>query len=153
MEEMEESMPKGFRRPERTTTLVFDEGEYAGAEVTVVTNPSWRVYHDVMLYLDASDEPDEGEERIKGQAQKFEGLIALIASDVLRGWNVVGQDDEPIPATTEGLRTMPPDFLGALVGYWSLSLGASPSLANGSSAGEPTPPTPKAAKRSRPRRT
>lgn len=159
-------MAKGFRRPERLATLAIDEGEYAGAEITVVTNPSWEVLRDLELFLEEDPAPEapgpeatDAEralhaealtEHRKVQREGFDAVVSLIAEHVLRGWNIVDHRDRPYPADAAGLAQQPPDFIGQLIGYWRpLISRVAPPLGTGSSAGEPTDSTPTAAKPTR----
>lgn len=128
-------MGKGFKRPEHTATIVIDEGDYAGAELVVVTNPPWKVFREITLYTESGDDaptppgpdatPEEREqyraameERQREQFTQLDELITLVSDHVLRGWNLVDHKDRPYPADADGLAQQDPEFIAELIGYW-----------------------------------
>src|SRR3972149_7134404 len=93
---------------ERRATLVFD-GDYKGAEVTVRLNVPMRVFI---------------EARRVAAAQDWEPVLGYFVAEVVRGWNLENADDQPVPVTSDGLASVPLDFLTRLLTEWANQVGS-----------------------------
>lgn len=93
---------KGFRIQKRTARLVFS-GDYEGAEVVV------RLDVPVGVFVEIQDMVSS-EEQLK--------VFDLFGAKVLEEWNVENDDGNPVPATSEGMQTIPLDFANLMIEKW-----------------------------------
>ena len=108
---------------ERRATLVFD-GDYTGAEVTVRLNVPMRVFI---------------EARRVAASQDWEPFLAYFVAEVVRGWNLESEDGQPVPVTSDGLASVPLDFLMRLITEWANQVGSvAAPLVSASSNGRPS---------------
>jgi len=54
-------------------------------------------------------------------------------------WNVLDDDDQPVPATGAGMLTQTPEFMGILMEQWTGAMSPSGPLGNDSTSGEQSP--------------
>ena len=108
---------------ERLAVLVF-EGDYKGAEVTVRLNVPMRVFI---------------EARRVAASQDWEPFLAYFVAEVVRGWNLENADGQPVPVTSDGLASVPLDFLMRLITEWANQVGSvAAPLVSASSNGRPS---------------
>jgi hypothetical protein len=104
-----------FTLPERLTTLVIDEGEYAGVEAVVrlagKLGPYWAVKR--LMRRD----PDEIATEMDARLQE---LYELAARDILVSWNV-NDHTGPVPVTADGLARVDAGLVGQLIGLWGIT--------------------------------
>lgn len=114
----------GFVLPERQDTIVFDEGDFAGAEVLVRLPRNaglvWRV-------IGLLDKPED--ETAADRRERAEALYALIADEIVVSWNVEDHKG-PVPLTAEAVSTVDAAFLGELIHLWTRA-GTEPSPPKG----------------------
>ncbi len=92
----------GFKLPQRTAKLVFKDPQFEGAEVRVVLD------HPLGMLIEAQKLQED---------KDIEGLCRFFAT-ILLDWNLEDKDDQPIPATEEGLRQVTASFINALIDAW-----------------------------------
>jgi len=110
----------GFRVPHRTGLLVFQDKDYAGAKVRVDFSVPLGVN---MKIADAREELAENP-RFAYTHFVEHGLVE---------WNLEDDDGNPIPATVEGIETLPLDFVLLMVREWSARIGEVPDPLDGTS--------------------
>jgi len=93
---------KGFRIQKRTARLVFS-GEYEGAEVVV------RLDVPVGVFISIQDMVANGE-----QMHVFE----VFGAKVLEEWNLQTDDGDDIPATSDGMQSIPLQFANVMIEQW-----------------------------------
>lgn len=103
----------GFVLPERLTTIVFDDGDYAGAEATVRLPKNaglvWRV-------TGLLDKPSgETAEELRERANE---IYSLLVTDIVVEWNVEDHKG-PVPLTPEAVAAVDAAFLGELLHLWT----------------------------------
>ena len=93
-----------FRVPVRTETLTFEGTPWEGAEVTV------RMDISVGMYLELLDMVKSDENIL---------VARLFGDSILEEWNIVDEGGDSIPATGEGMLSLP-DMVFALriIGQW-----------------------------------
>ena len=112
-----------FRVPEKTALITFEEGhEFEGAEIEL------RLSMSVNTVLELQ----------KLQTEDFDAAITRFADAVLISWNLDGTDGFPLPATPDGLKSLPFDFVNALMARWQeVATGAPAPLPRGYATGVP----------------
>ena len=91
----------GFQLPPNTATLIFEDGNYAGLEVKVITDATLEEMFDLPERLEG-----------KPKEQYVYWATKLVA------WNVEDKDGAPVPATFEGVWSQPYEFINFLIGEW-----------------------------------
>jgi hypothetical protein len=104
----------GFRLPEQTLTLVFDDGPYEGAEVEARLSVGFGVFRRLGALL----RNDDG----LTNTERLDAVVALFLSDVLLGWNLEDHAG-PIPLTSEGFERVPPALTWGIVDDWMRVIG------------------------------
>ena len=92
----------GFKLPQRKANLVFEGGDFEGAEVKVTLDQPLGMLIEAQALQESND---------------VNGLCRFIAG-ILVSWNLEDKDDKPIPATEKGLHEVYPAFVDALVTAW-----------------------------------
>ena len=93
---------KGFRVQKRTARLVFS-GDYEGAEVVVRLDVPVGVFVEIQDMVANND-----------QFRVFE----IFGAKVLEEWNVETDEGNPIPATSEGMQSIPLDLANLIIEQW-----------------------------------
>lgn len=117
----------GFKAPRKVFRLTFADSEYEGLEV-IARGASVGGMLDVQgLAADA----------VEGRASGAgAGMIALFTESLV-SWNLTDDDDQPIPATADGIRGLDIDFVMLLIRAWASHQTEVPDpLAEGSTSGE-----------------
>lgn len=122
----------GFKRERKTYRLQF-EGELQGLVVRARSLPLGKFMElGKLLDTDAEITPS-GEDM-----GKVDTMFHTFA-DALLSWNLEDDDDNPVPATAEGLYTQDLEFCTAVItAYMHAVSGVSAPLPQGSPAGEPS---------------
>lgn len=92
----------GYQRPVREMEVVFESGDLAGLELTLLQNPDMRTYYDMlgMLFAASDDEDDEKPTNVLENATKAMERARLFAERCLLRWNLE-RDGEPVPPTPD----------------------------------------------------
>lgn len=117
----------GFK-PNRTVyKLDFAETEYAGLEVVTraVTVDELR---DILALTAGLDGKDPGAAPAKQADELFTRFAGVLVS-----WNVITDDDKPVPATREGLGTLEFPFIMSVIKTWIMEMSEAPGPLPGSS--------------------
>lgn len=117
----------GYKRAGKTFVLKFDDEEYAGLEVEVGSASLG-----TMLNLQRlSEKLGEG----GSNADIINEMMDVFAGRLL-SWNLVDDQDQPVPTTVEGLSTQDMPFVMALIAAWTQAIaGVSAPLAGSSPSG------------------
>lgn len=114
-------------KPKRTLyTLDFSETEHAGLEVTARGTSMGGLLKlmDIADELDGLEELDSAADRQKIVA-KMRELFAPFAR-VLVAWNVLDDDDQPVPASLDGLLSQEPEFVGFILSHYCSAMTQAP---------------------------
>lgn len=129
----------GFLVPERIATLVLEEPPFAGAEIEVSISLNMVTLQAIRRWLatDINTLASDGSEILLAEA-------AEVFASKLRGWNLRDADG-PIPATKEGILSLPMDLMSRIISTWTGAIGSPhplpsrparrPSIGSSSSAG------------------
>lgn len=97
----------GFKLPQRTVTIGFDEGhDFHGLEVVLSRNAPMSL---LFLARKSGAQMSDGE---------FFDLAEGFSEHILLSWNLEDADGTPIPATFESVKEQPPELLVALLDKW-----------------------------------
>ena len=117
----------GFEEPTRTFVLVFEDDDYAGAEVVCRRRVPMRVYFDISKAQGSQD------------VVVIEESLRTFGDRVLQSWNVTS-GGKALPANGDGMIDISPEFAMLILTAWSRAVSAVPRpLAPPSPAGEPFP--------------
>jgi hypothetical protein len=115
-----------YRRKAKTYCLVWTDGDYAGLEVRVKSLPIGK-FLDLLPHLEAVQGQMEISVEVAG---KFSAAIQGMA-EALISWNIEDEDDDgnttPVPATVEGLITLDPGEMTAIMKAWVEAGAATPA--------------------------
>lgn len=118
----------GFKRVKKVYNLVFAAEDMQGLEVKAHSMP----LGDLMAMADVLDNLD------KASIDDVDGVLATFAQ-VLVSWNLEDDDDRPIPATLDGLKSQDQEFVfGIVMSYVNAVSGVSAPLPQTSPGGEPS---------------
>lgn len=110
---------RGYKPKRKTYTLKFEDPEMDG----LVVRTRGRTVDDAIAFQ-AGLPYEEALERF---------------ADIVIDWNVLDEDDNPVPATAEGMRTLDEEFLVAVMGAFNQAInGVSGPLEKPSNDGEIT---------------
>jgi hypothetical protein len=132
---------RGYKPQRKLYRLDFSETEDAGLEITA-RGTSMAGMLELMDMADGIEELEQLDLEKTPPAQVAERMRAMFApfARILVAWNVIGDDDEPVPASLDGLMTQDPDFIGrVLTAYISAMTQAPPPLPAGSPSGATSP--------------
>lgn len=94
-----------FKMPHNTALLVFD-GDYEGAEVRCRLDVGMRTAFSFFQARELSDPKDLIE------------MVERFCEQVLIDWNLVDDNDQPIPCTAEAMLDQPAGFIRAVIANW-----------------------------------
>ena len=94
---------KGFRIPEKTALITFEDTDYDGAEIQLRLSVSFAQFI-------ALREAAQGEDQ--------EGMARLFGENVLMEWNLEDDDGKPIPANGDGMLAIPMALTNLVVQHW-----------------------------------
>lgn len=103
-----------FKEPSRTLRIVFDDEDYAGAEVVCRRTVPMSVYFG-MARAQQGENIGEIEEAVKA-----------FGDEVLVSWNVVDDDDKPLPANGEGMTAVSFMFARQILSGWMAGMAGLP---------------------------
>lgn len=127
---------KGYKPQRRLYKLDFSETEHAGLEVTA-RGTSMAGLLQLMELADEAEELGELDEKAdKAEiAGKMREMFAPFAR-VIVSWNLLDDDDEPVPASLDGLLSQDPEFIGFVLSSYVQAISeAPPPLPAGSPSG------------------
>jgi hypothetical protein len=112
-----------------TMTLRWDDGDYVGLEVETYVSAS------LGLYWQFGREAATLDERIE--------RFARFGREVLVSWNLIDNEDEPIPATSVGMNAIPAVLAWDIVNRWIEEIVGVPDplepvLSNGATSTSPS---------------
>jgi hypothetical protein len=120
----------GYRRP--PLLLVFDGEQYEGLEVRC-RRPTIGDILDLARLRTVTADATEA-----AVMAKVDGLMARMAS-LITAWNLVGEDDEPVPVTAETVAGQDYEFVLAIAGAIGAGgAGVAPPLPQPSEGGVPS---------------
>lgn len=118
----------GYKPKKTVYKLDFSDTEFAGLEAAVRAGS-------IDQLLGLQELADHEELSAEEARQMFAGFASLLVS-----WNVETEDDEPVPATYEGVASQEPDFIKAIVTmFYETVAAAPPPLPGGSPSGGSSP--------------
>jgi len=118
------ALTPGFKIPERTVLMVFEDEEMKGCEVRCRVDMPLKSYFD---FSDLQDNPD---------AKDVRTLYRDFADQLLSSWNFIKEDGTPIPANADGFLELPPWVALAIMRKWAeVATGVSAPLGQPSPAG------------------
>jgi hypothetical protein len=118
----------GYKRKAKNYVLAFEDPEMDGLEVRVKSMPVGKVREFLRLREEAED------------ANSMEAAFGMF-DDCLLSWNLLDDDDQPVPANQAGIDTQDVDFIMAIVTAWMETItGVSDAdpLDGRSTSGEPS---------------
>ena len=117
----------GFKPEQTIYHLTFEEDTtLAGLEVRILSCTIKE------LNKITSSNPDATDEEAAKQGDEMEDLIV----SKLVSWNIEDKDDNPVPVTKDGLETLEPSLLAAVIRSWQMAMvSVSTPLLSGSSNG------------------
>lgn len=120
-----------FKAKRKIYRLKFADEDLAGLEIMARS-----VSLGQLLELSSS----EGVGKVdKADAEQTKGMFELFASSLV-SWNLVEEDETPVPTTYEGLLTQDTEFVMAIISAWSEAIsGVAAPLAAASNSGETSP--------------
>lgn len=129
----------GFKPPKKTYTLVFDEPEFAGLEVTT-RGMKLREVMDInrLLDFDPVKAVKSGQMTPMEAEEEFQKSYEVFASFLL-SWNLLDDAGEPVPPTLEAVQEQEPGFIHTLTRAWVRALMGVPApLGQTLSGGDPS---------------
>lgn len=94
----------GFKVPKKTFRLVFEDEDYAGAEIVCRSVKLSELFE------------------ITGMSDKPKEMFRRFGDEVVVEWNLEDDDGKPLPADGEGMLAQPVEFSNVLVKAWSEGL-------------------------------
>lgn len=96
----------------KTVTLEFADGDMAGVRAECAARAS------VAAMLAFTAAPAQGSTIGEIMRSNFE-VAMRFGDEVLRDWNLSGEDGKPLPATGESCTNLPDDWFQALMNAWT----------------------------------
>lgn len=97
----------GFKLPKRTAKVAFEEGhEYHGLEMELDLGVPLAYAMEIMSLVGSTDS-----DALADLARRFGDVVLL-------GWNLEDEDGNQIPATGEGITSLPISTIVMLFGKW-----------------------------------
>lgn len=119
----------GFKIKRKTYLLEFEDPEFEGLMVEVRSAPLGQ-FIDMTKMAQLAEEKDETA-AANATVKLFESF-----SNALVTWNLEDEDDNPVPATFEGLQTLDVDAAMYLIQSWMTAIGGvNTPLGSASTAG------------------
>lgn len=120
----------GFKRERRTIRLVFDDPDLNGLVVLTRSVPLG-VFMDMMKMAQLAEKAMTPADMLV-----VNDLFVGFAEQALVEWNLLDDNDQPVPPTLAGMQTQDTAFMLEIVMTWLGALGAAPGpLAHASSNG------------------
>jgi hypothetical protein len=123
----------GYKRPPKVYKLKFaDDDEFAGLEVRAKSVPLGK-FLDLTKLVELQG-GNIGPEELDQIREMFSGF-----ADALVSWNLLDEQDQPVPATLDGLMTQDFDFvLPVIIAWMEAVAGVAAPLKTASSSGTTT---------------
>lgn len=106
---------KGYKPVRTVFVLEFENPDLEGCEVRC-TRLSLGALREVADLLDAAESMDE--DKPDPEALKAVDRLFTTFAKSLTGWNVIGEDGQPVPATKAGLESLDFWFAMKLISAW-----------------------------------
>ncbi len=130
-------MAKGYKYPGKLFVLKFAEGEHEGLIVKVKSLPIGQFLEMAGMAKRISGSEDQKRDFDPSSMKEMFELFAKC----LHSWNLEDEDDQPIPATKDGLYALDLDFVLTLILAWMDGVaGVSGPLGRKSTDGEKPDP-------------
>ncbi len=97
---------KGFRVPKRTAVLDFEGTDFDGAEAKCLFDVPLQVVFDFQRLIGSND-PDSQEQ-----------VVRKFGDGILTEWNLLDDEDQPYPATGDGMMALGAEFAVSIVQAW-----------------------------------
>lgn len=104
-----------FKRKRKIYRLDFSGTEYDGLEVRVRGLTTGEYLELVSLSAPGTE----------GEAKETDGMLRLFSTHIV-SWNLVDDDDEPVPTTFDGIKSNDLTMNMAIIGAWTDSMVAVP---------------------------
>lgn len=115
----------GFKAKKKLYKLIFADEDMAGLEVTMTSVPMGDLMS--LQQLDPK--------RAANDPAEFRELLGIFAGAML-SWNLVDDNDQPVPITVDAFLKQDIDFIFAIIDAWSTAVaGVSAPLDGGSTDG------------------
>jgi len=107
----------GFRLPEETVDLYFDDGPYKGLEIKARLNVPMAF---LRYFVEWGDKPTPKGKEVEDLAE----VMGMWAAEALVSWNLEDRHGKPVPADATGMMAL--DMMGflAVLRAWSGQIGA-----------------------------
>lgn len=99
----------GYKRERRTYVMEFADPEYEGLEIKVRSLPIRNLQY--LLSLDPDSEDP------KQRAESINQMMCAFA-EALVSWNMIDENDNPIPTTLEYIESEDVDFIMTCISQW-----------------------------------
>jgi hypothetical protein len=122
----------GFKRQSKEYRLHFEGTELDGLVVHVKSIPVGAIL-DLAALAELANE-------VTAEGLKSFGLMLATLADAMVSWNLEDDDDQPVPATIEGIKTLQVGDAMLLIKAWmDAAAGVSGPLDRPSTGGSPSP--------------
>lgn len=122
-------MAEGFRLPERTIDLEFEDGPYQGLVVVARLNVPLETYY---YFADWADRPSTG----KAAMTEFRDVMTTFGEQAIVSWNLLDHNGQPVPADGVGIHKLDLGASMQLMQAWTREVGRVPlPLASRSKSG------------------
>lgn len=127
-------MSQGYKRKSTIYKLVFDDSDMAGLEVMAKSVPTGRL----LKLMKLADVAGQGVQKKQLTAEDVAAIESLFEgfAKALISWNLVDDDDAPVPANLEGVHDQDFEFVLTIIMQWIEAIaGTSTNLGKASSDG------------------
>lgn len=108
-------MAVGFRVPRRSAVIEFEGTDYDGASIKCALDVSL----DMLLWFQKRQGTED--------ADQLREAFLRFGDEIVTSWNLLGDGDEPLPATGEGFLGLPPAFGMLILNKWTEAVAAVPA--------------------------
>jgi hypothetical protein len=120
----------GYKPQRKLYRLKFADEAFEGLEVTMTSASIGTLMEIQALEVDAKDKENPG------GVDSFIKMVSIFSKSIVQ-WNLLDQDDNPLPKTVEGIKTLDTDFVMTIIGAWIEAISAvSDPLGKNSPSGE-----------------
>lgn len=122
----------GFKPQRKTYKLDFSGTDLDGLEVIVGSVP-------IGTLLELQETYEKlGSQNGTAESGKVLRELFAIFTRALKSWNLLDEDDQPVPVSLDGALSQDADLVLAVIKAWGAAMGSVPApLAGGSRSGEP----------------
>lgn len=123
----------GFKVPKRTIPLNFKGTELEGLEVNIKPLP----LGEYLEYQKGFRRLVESGDEVTPEDEKFAEDTLRRFAQVIDSWDLEDENGNPIPATHDGIMSLDPDFVFAMLNSFVMAIeGVGPELGKESNSGE-----------------